>query len=261
MLDFQRYQIAFTAHIRNPSANKKPARVADKRMAVYREIVFNNLFGAVSACFPVCQACLGKRAWRKLVREFFASHQAQSPIFREIPAQFLQFLNNQSDLVENGLPIFLKQLAHYEWVELAVAAQVTNVQVTNVQVTNAMATSKLTDLLNEAPMLAPAHMLLNYDYAVHKISAKFKPKTTEATQLLVFRNEKFQVKFIVLNPTTFKLLQLIHTQKLTGKQALTRLAAEIEYPDVAGMIAFGTEILNDLLAQQAIIGSLDPRVQ
>ena len=95
MLAFQKYQLEFTAHIRNPGANKKPAQVKDARMAVYREIVFNNIFGSVSACFPVCKSILNARAWKKLVREFFAQHQATTPIFREIPQQFLQFLKTQ----------------------------------------------------------------------------------------------------------------------------------------------------------------------
>jgi len=118
MLDFQRYQITFTAHIRNPAANKKPAKVPNTRMAIYREIVFNNIFDSVSACFPVCKSILGARVWRKLIRQFFADYQADSPIFREIPQQFLQFLDTAKDL-----PDYSKQLAHYEWVELAVGAQ------------------------------------------------------------------------------------------------------------------------------------------
>ena len=121
MLAFQKYQLEFTAHIRNPAANKKPAKVKDARMAVYREIVFNNIFGSVSTCFPVCKSILGARAWKKLVREFFAQHQATTPIFREIPQQFLQFLKTTKNL-----PDYFEQLAHYEWVELAVASQPTD---------------------------------------------------------------------------------------------------------------------------------------
>ncbi len=240
MLEFQRYQIAFTAHIRNPSANKKPTRVPDGRMAIYREIVFNNIFGSVSACFPVCKSVLGARAWRKIVRAFFANHQASSPIFREIPQQFLQFLKT----VEN-LPVYLQQLAHYEWVELAVSAQQTE----------AKKLSKKADLLNEKPVLAPAHILLAYDYAVHKISKRNTPKTTESTYLLVFRNTENKVKFIELNPMTFQLLSLIEKNKLTGIQALTRLAVEIASTDVDVIIQFGVEILTDLEKQQAIVGS------
>ena len=240
MLDFQHYQLAFTAHIRNPSANKKPAKVNNARMAIYREIVFNNLFGAVSACFPVCKSILGAHAWRKLVRAFFANHQATTPIFREIPQQFLQFLDTKFDC-----PLYFQSLAHYEWVELAVAS---------VQ-TDPIKLSRKTDLLNEKPMLAPAHMLLSYDYAVQSISKRHLPIGAEQTYLLVFRNAENKVKFIALNPITFQLLNIIKENKMTGKQALTRLAEEIAHPDVAVIITFGKEILADLANQQAIVGS------
>ena len=138
MLEFQRYQLEFTAHIRNPKANKKPAQVNDARMAVYREIVFTNILNSVTTCFPVCVQILGDFAWEKLVRQFFAKHQATSPIFREIPQQFLQFLNTVGNL-----PAYFQQLAHYEWVELAI----------NTQQIEAAKLSKKMNLLDEKPIL------------------------------------------------------------------------------------------------------------
>jgi uncharacterized protein len=98
-------------------------------------------------------------------------------------------------------------------------------------------------------------MLLEYDYAVHKISKKRIPKTTEKTYLLVFRNAENQVKFIELNPMTFQLLHLIDENEMTGEQALVRLAEALNYSDVNAIIQFGSEILTDLAQQQAIIGS------
>jgi uncharacterized protein len=245
MLDFQRYQLEFTAHIRNPKANKKPAQVDDARMAVYREIVFNNILNSVTTCFPVCVQVLGERDWEKLVRQFFSKHQATTPIFREIPQQFLQFLNMVKDLPIYDLPIFLGSLAHYEWVELAVATQQTET----------IKLSKNPDYLSEKPILAPAHQLLTYDYAVHTISKRKQPKSTTQTHLLVFRNAENQVKFIELNPMTFQLLNLIQNNTLTGKQALIRLAEELQHTSKEATIQFGAEILTDLANQQAIIGS------
>lgn len=240
MLDFQQYQLTFTAHIRDPKSHKKPANVVEERMAVYREAVFNNIFEAVSVCFPVCQLALGKRAWRQLIRQFVVEFQASSPIFRDIPKQFLDFLKT----VQNA-PLYLASLAHYEWVELAVSAMETKPP----------KTSKVADLTNEKPILAPASMLLEYDFPVHKISARFKPKGVEKTYLLVFRNNHFEVKFIELNPVTYQLLHLIHSEKITGKQALTSLANNIRHADTDAIIQFGMGILADLVAQQAIIGS------
>ncbi|PPD12573.1 MAG: DUF2063 domain-containing protein, partial [Methylotenera sp.] len=75
------------------------------------------------------------------------------------------------------------------------------------------------------------------------------------TTLLVFRNPEYQVKFIELNPITYRLLQLIDFENLSGEQALIQLAQEIEHPEVAVIIEFGSAILIDLFNQQAIIGS------
>jgi hypothetical protein len=240
MLDFQRYQQAFTAHIRNPNVHKKPVGVVPARMAVYRKAVLNNIFESVSVCFPVCQAAIGKRAWRALLKDFVKNYPAQSPIFREIPQQFLAFLNTRT-----SQPAFFPALAHYEWVELVVSAQPTE----------PVKLSKKMNLLTEKPVLAPAHRLLEYDFAVQKIAKGKLPKTNEKTYLLVFRNAKFEVKFIEINPTTFQLLQLLEKNEMTGEQALISLAASIQHPNVDAVIAFGAEILNDLANQQAIIGS------
>lgn len=240
LFDFQLYQAQFSAHIRNPTHNKKPPNVNSNRMAVYKKAVFNNIVESVSVCFPVCQAVIGKRAWQQLMREFVATYASSSPIFREIPQQFLLFLQPVA-----RVPTYFKQLAHYEWVELAITLQ----QTEQVQLSEEM------DLLNEKPTFAAAHMLLEYDYPVQQISAKFKPTQTQETNLLVFRDAEFQVKFIELNPITYRLLQIIKAQDLTGEQALMQIALEIQQPDTAAIVEFGLSILTDLADKQAIIGS------
>ncbi len=68
------------------------------------------------------------------------------------------------------------------------------------------------NLLREKPVLTSAYRLLEYNFAVHKITKGKLPKTAEKTYFLVFRNAEFEVKFIELNPTTFQLLKLIEEQ-------------------------------------------------
>lgn len=249
MLDFQRYQAEFTAHIRNPTAHKKPANVVEERMAVYREAVVNNIFESVSVCFPVCQQVIGKRAWQALIRGFVKNYPAKSPIFREIPQQFLSYLDTVNSETIKKLPAYLKPLAHYEWVELAVGALETI----------PIKLSKKTDLLNEKSVLAP-HMLLEYDFAVHKIAKNKKPKQTEKTYLLVYRNAEFEVKFIELNSMTFSLLKILEDGNMTGEQALMRLAEQLNNDGVKieskTILKFGTEILQELANQNAIIGNI-----
>ncbi len=239
MKAFQQYQYDFTAHIRDPQNNAKPANVDEERMAVYREGVYNNIFESASVCFPVCQETVGAKDWDATVKRFVATHHASSPIFKDIPQELLSFIET-----DQASPDYIKQLAHYEWVELAVASMQTV----------APSLSNETDLMNETPVLTPAHMLLQYDYPVQKISAQFKPEETESTHLLVFRKTDFEVSFVALNPMVFVLLNLIK-EGLTGKQALTSLAEQIQHPEPETIIEFGHGVLKDLVAQDAVLGS------
>lgn len=239
MLDFQQYQYAFTAHIRDPEHNPKPNNMDEERMAVYREGVYNNIFESASVCFPVCQATVGEKSWNETIKRFVANHHASSPIFREIPHELVVFLESDTEM-----PDYIKQLAHYEWVELAVNSMQTETPVL----------SETHDFLNGIPVLAPAHMLLQYDYPVQKISAQYKPKEVEATHLLVFRNADNQVNFVELNAMVYALLELVK-QNMTGTEALTLLAKQMQHPQPEVIIAFGIGVLNDLMQQGGLLGS------
>lgn len=241
MPDFQAYQQTFTGYIRNPK-QKIPKGVNARRMQVYAEIVFNNLFESVSACYPVSRKVLGKRAWQKLVRDFFSDHQSATPIFREIPAQFLHYLNTRNDL-----PPYFTSLAHYEWIELAVSTM----QVPDLAAINSG------DLLEGRPVLNPALELLSYDYPVQLISPRIKPTQPLETpvHLLVYRDAEFQVRFIETNPITTRLLMSLQTGEHAGRAALVLLAKELQHPDPQVIINFGAQILQDLQVQGVILGA------
>jgi hypothetical protein len=245
--EFQRYQIAFSAHVRDPNQPKSGnvANLPADRIGVYEEIVFNNLFESVSACFPVTQKVLGQNRWRQLVRGFMQTHSANSPIFREIPQEFLQYLAQASEASTNDFPPFLYSLCHYEWIELAVASA---------QSADEMKGIDTSDELMHGPMIfAPGMQLLHYDYAVHQISQSHQPTEPTETYLTVFRNQKDEVKFIELNAVTYRLLALLQVP-IDGAQALKQIAEDSGY-EVDAMINFGREILEDLKRQELIIGT------
>jgi hypothetical protein len=246
---FQQYQLQFSAHIRNPDGVARPQRVSAERMRVYRTLVFDNLDATLGACFPVCKRVLGKRRWRQLVRSFLVHHRATSPLFRQIPEEFLAFLQTLPEIAGSPeLPPFFNSLAHYEWVELAVSAAETPNLAADVDAAG--------DLLQSRPVLAGALMLLTYDYPVQRISPRFKPQEPLQTpvDLLVFRDAADQVRFVELNAVTARLVALLQTQTLTGLQALEHIAVELAHPQPQILIDFGSRVLADLRAQGAIIG-------
>lgn len=240
---FQQYQLQFTGHIRNPHANPRPPQVSAKRMRVYTEIVFNNLESSVAACFPVAKKVLGVSAWNKLMRGFFIQHQCHSPLFRQIPEEFLHYLKTAENL-----PPYLKNLAHYEWIELALAVADVSIDMDIVDVD--------ADLLDGQPVFAPALALLSYDYPVQLISPRFKPKQPleQLVNLLVFRDTGDDVRFIELNPVTARLLGILQAEPITGRQALEKLAAEMAHPDPEAIVQFGLTILDNLKAEGVILG-------
>lgn len=244
---FQRYQLAFTARIRDPHNQPPLEGVPRQRMAVYEEIVFNNLFESVSACFPVAQKVLGKRAWLKLAQAFLREYSATSPLFRRIPEQFLEFLTNPHPELQPLLPPYLASLCHYEWIELFVASMPA---IEN----NAGSIIPAGDLAKYQPVFIATMQLLNYEYAVHKISPRNKPKQKECTQLLVYRNADDNVKFVELNAVTYRLIELLQQESTTCEQALTLLAHELKHPQPESIIKFGLGILEDLRNQGIIIG-------
>src|SRR5690606_8620869 len=81
-------QRALAAHIRDPAGNPAPASMEARRLAVYRELFFNNIESMLAGNFPVIRRILvsdptGDR-WSALVREFYRDHPARTPLFPRI---------------------------------------------------------------------------------------------------------------------------------------------------------------------------------
>ena len=129
--DFRDKQYAFARHIRDPDKNPAPSGTEDRRMAVYRELFFNNLKNLLSQTFPVLKKLHDQDKWNGFIRQFMAQHEAHTPYFLEIPQEFLSFLENEYQLQDDDYP-FLLELAHYEWVELALSVSEETIDVPGV---------------------------------------------------------------------------------------------------------------------------------
>lgn len=49
--NFVEVQKTFTAHMRDPSVNPGPADIEDRRLQIYRDLVFNNIESLISGSF------------------------------------------------------------------------------------------------------------------------------------------------------------------------------------------------------------------
>lgn len=245
---FQQYQFAFAGHIRNPQENRRPQGIPARRMKIYNELVYNNLESFLLACFPVLRTVLGKRKWSKLVRDFFSTHHCHTPLFRQIPDEFIQYLKTErGDRPED--PGYLCDLAHYEWVELMLSASNKQIDLALIEPHG--------DLLNGCPAINPLLSLQSYSYPVHRIGPTFKPTREQRgeSHFAIVRTMQDEVKFILINPISLRLLHLLHSQRLTGKQALLQIAAEFKHPDPYVVLNSGQDILHSLCAAQVMLGT------
>lgn len=247
-MEFQDFQRAFTAHVRDPRRAARPKGVPARRMKVYNQLLRNNLEGFLLACFPVCRGILGKRRWDSLVRAFFRDHASHTPYFRRIPEEFLKYLQ-EAWAPEAHYPAFLPELAHFEWVELELDTSNLDADLPGHDPDG--------DLLAGAPLPNPVMRVLAYRWPVHRLSPRFKPAEapTEPTFALAFRDRAHLVRFTLINSATARLLSLLQEQAgVTGGQALARLEAEMALTPGA-LRAHGAGLLEDLRRQGAILGA------
>jgi len=231
---FQELQYAFAAHIRDPKNVAAPEGIEDRRMAIYRKLFFNNLNNLLGTMFPVMRKVHSDDRWRRMIRQFLQHHRAETPYFLQLPQEFLGFLQEEYDVTADDHP-FLMELAHYEYVELALAVSTDENDLDSVDPDG--------DLLKAVPVKSVLSWAFAYHFPVHRISPEFLP-TEPAEQpvyLAIYRGSNDEVGFLELNAVTAALLDAVenNTDNESGEALLRALARTIHYPDVDALIGHG----------------------
>jgi len=246
---FVRRQHEFAAHIRDPQANPAPADVEDRRMAIYRELFYNNVEGFLANGFPVLRRLYDDGRWHAMARDFFSRHRCQTPLFAEIAQEFLRYLQEERGNVE-GDPPFLQELAHYEWVELALDISDADRVVP--------AVNPQGDLLADIPVFSALAWNLSYQYPVHRIGPEFQPDAPdpEPNHLVVYRDRDERVHFLEINAVTQRLIQLLkENPDWRGLDAVTQIARELQHPSPESLHQAGRELLEQLRQRHIILGT------
>lgn len=242
-------QKRFAAHIRDPAHERAPGDVEDRRMAIYRELFYNNIEGFLANNFPVIRTIYNDLGWHALVRDFFVEHRARTPLFPELPREFLHYLQDVRGRRTND-PAFLLELAHYEWVELALSLDDSD--------PDAASFDPHGDLLQGKPVLSPLAWLLTYQFPVHRIRPDYQPvkPPDEPAHLLAYRDRDDRVCFMELNPVSARLVALLKEDSdSTGLECIEGIAAELKHPDPPKVIAAGHAVLLDLQKRGVILGT------
>jgi hypothetical protein len=231
-------QFELTRHLRDPSASPAPAGIEDRRLSIYRDLLFNNIASLLSGNFPVIENILGEERWERLVRDFYRDHRCHTPLFAEIAREFQRYLQSLDALD----PPFLLELAHYEWVELALQLS---------EATAARDDASIGDagLLSHVPSLSPLAWPLAYAWPVHRLGPEFQPEHPPAapTLLLLRREPGGDVRFSELSPLAYRLLQRLEEEpELSGREQLRALAVEAGSDEADAFVEMGAALLRQM---------------
>lgn len=241
-VSFREKQQEFVDYLRHPTQHSVPLGVKKQRMAMYRQLLFNNVEGFLSGNFPVLRQILTDTEWLALIDDFFAHHTCTTPYFTEIPEEFLDYLQNQ--YCNENYP-FLLELAHYEWVEMALS----------ISKDELLDSVEFDNLLNNSVQLSPLAWPLAYSYPVHKIAPGFLLAVTpeQPTFLVVYRNAQDAVQFSEITPVTYRLLEIIQqNEKVNVASCLQQIANETQANKPELIIQAGLSILTELAAKQVV---------
>jgi len=245
--DFMSFQAAFVARIRDPDRQPTPHGVDPRRLRVYEELLFNNLDGFLRACYPVTRDMLGEQEWQGTVRSFLAEHRCRAPLFRDIPEEFLGWMEGRAAALFPERP-FLHEFMHYEWLEMIVSICPDE--------DAGKAPDPDGDLLFAVPILENSARLACYQYPVHRINPDFQPREADGQQycFLVFRDGNDVVRFIALNPVAARMVEILAECRCSGRDVLLRIARELNHQDAAHVIEMGRTLLADLRRTGVIVG-------
>ena len=150
--------------------------------------------------------------------------------------------------------LFLTELAHYEYIEIALSISEASNDLDGVDPNG--------DPVSGVPVKSVLCWTYAYHYPVHRIAVNFLPDApSEAPVFLaVYRDSDDKVRFLELNAVTAGLLEAIEENAAgrTGEQLLRTLAADINYPDADALLQHGTTAMHDLLQLEILTGTRQP---
>ncbi|MFK8027152.1 MAG: DUF2063 domain-containing protein [Gammaproteobacteria bacterium] len=246
---FKEVQYEFTAHLRDPGNNPAPSEIEDRRLEIYRGLLYRNVQGFLANGFPVTRKLYNDEDWHRMVRDFFSNHKSHSPYFRDISKEFLIYLNEERTPQPED-PIFLLELTHYEWLEIMLSFIDTEIDTDTI--------NQEGNLLKQIPVLSPLAELNRYDYPVHKIKPDFQPKAApeQPTFILVYRDQQDKVGFMEMNPMTARLVELMASNETqTGEEILLTIANEIPSLSEEVILHGGHTTLTQLREKDIVLGT------
>jgi uncharacterized protein len=230
------------AYVRDPQHPGPPGLEA-RRLAVYRQLFFGNIESLLAGSFPVIRRTLAMADWHRLVKDFYAGHRCQTPLFTQIAGEFVGYLEQNAE--GHGYPAWLAELAHHEWSESALL----------LSDAKDPAHDPHGDLIQGTPMVCALAWTRAYLWPVCDIGPGHQPAEPPSTPtLLLLRRKDGRVTFSRLAPLAYTLLVSLTEHTRSGYEHLIALAETVGVPPQE-LFPAGVAALNDFRAQGIVLGS------
>lgn len=184
-------------------------------MAVYKRLFYDNIESFCANSFKSFRAVVDDEYWHSLIRDFIKSHQCETPYFREIPNEFLQFLVDRKELDER-YP-FIVELCHFDLVRIELYFSPESIG-------RRGSLASLESRIQRSPLVR----LLSYQWPVHQIDESYAipDSPPDATWLIAHRDRQNKVEFLVSNPRTVRMLEMLEKPR-SGQDLIHELAEEL----------------------------------
>jgi hypothetical protein len=221
------------------------------RWQAYRRMVRARFYQVVDHGFERLIGAIGADRFHRLVDRFLAEQPPRSPYLRDVPGEFLRFVENRRDVLGELAPYAL-DLMRYEWAELDAAYSHEEVR-----------PDEVTELDMERPaVLSPAHRLLDLEYRVHTMGTDGSgaPTAPDPIALLLYRDRRtHEVETLELTPVAAMMLAAIEAREGGAFRPLVQVVRDAaERHGAAVDVAFVdalSALLADLTERGVLLGS------
>ena len=239
--DFRQFQFALARHLRDPLTVPTPAGVDPQEATVCTQDMVRHVCNVLAPAFPLTQVLLGDDIWEHSVRLFLKNAPNHAPWASTTQRAFADHVCDSPDL--QNLPAWLQDLAHFEWLQSAVATTPVQWPVFDVDA----------DVMQHAVVLNPTHVEAAYEWPVHSIDTEHKPDDMQSVYVSVLRDLDDVLHVFESSMFRSQLLDLLREGQ-TGKQVFEVLARWLSHPEPDALVQEGRGVMAQLQREGIVLG-------
>lgn len=220
-----------------------------ERLFVYRRLVRGTLREAVELAIPRAIARMGE-PFDEYFSRFLAERGPRTHYLRDVTTEFLSWAGPRF-ATDARVPPYVLDLARHESSQIEIASE-----------------RALPRGHEPAPLeldrgveFIAASRVARYDFAVHELLAdeasRVEPRRTP-TALFVYRSPEHEVRYLELSPLAAAILEKLHTERRTLREAVTEACAESGTPLDEAVLTGAARLLADLAERGALLGPAVP---